>query len=199
MAKEFDFSTCETFNTLPLDHKRFILEYLKSYNASKAYLKFHKKSTVKAAIANASRLITSDNIQKALREVSGVMLQGDVASAQELREFWTKTMRGSINDVCSWQDHSGLLFNKSSEEMDRDTARLIKKVKVTEKTSAKGDFTEVKTELELHDPLKASELLGRTHGMFKDKMEHSGSVDINSKTTIYLPDNKRNNGDSEHS
>ena len=173
MAKEFDFSSCETFNTLPLDHKRFILEYLKSYNASKAYLKFHKKSTVKAAIANASRLITSDNIQKALREVSGVMLQGDVASAQELREYWTTIQRQDISKVVGWTEQ-GLVFTASSEEMPVEAKKLIKKIKVTEKTSAAGDWTECKTEVELHDPLKASELLGRTHGIFVDKTELTG-------------------------
>ena len=173
MAKEFDFSSCETFNTLPLDHKRFILEYLKTYNASKAYLKFHKKSTVKAAIANASRLITSDNIQKALREVSGVMLQGDVASAQELREYWTTIQRQDISKVVGWTEQ-GLVFTASSEEMPVEAKKLIKKIKVTEKTSAAGDWTECKTEVELHDPLKASELLGRTHGIFVDKTELTG-------------------------
>ena len=126
---EFDFSTCETFNALPLDHKRFILEYFKSYNITKAYKKIYK-CTLKSAYANGARLIANDRIQVALKEVSAIILQGDVASAQELREFWTKIMRGSITDVCSWQDHSGLLFNKGSEEMDRDTTRLVKKVKV---------------------------------------------------------------------
>jgi len=28
----------------------------------------------------------------------------------------------------------------------------------------------------LHDPVKAAELLGRYHGMFSDKVEHSGEV-----------------------
>jgi phage terminase small subunit len=175
--KTFDFSSCETFNALPLDHKRFILEYLKTYNAKQSYLKFYK-CTPKVAETNASRLLRNAQVQKAFQEVSAILLQGDVASSQELREYWTKILRGSITDVCTWNGDAGLLFNKDSDEMDRDTARLIKKVKVTEKTSQKGDWTECKTEFELHDPLKASELLGRTHGMFVDKTEVELKGDI---------------------
>ena len=77
---------------------------------------------------------------------------------------------GSIDDVISWNE-DGLRFTKHSDDMTRDKKRLLKSVKVTEKTSQKGDWTECKTDVEIHDPLKAAELLGRYLGMWKDRNE----------------------------
>jgi hypothetical protein len=67
--------------------------------------------------------------------------------------------------------------------MSKDTRRLIKKISVKEKTSPKGDFTEVQTSVELHDPIKCSELLARDFGMLKDKADInvSGSLEITVK------------------
>lgn len=169
---------CETFLTLPPKNQRFILEYLKKYNGTQAGIEagFSKKT----AAAQASRLLNNVNIQKALQEVSEKITTRDIADAQEIREFLTSVMRGNITDVCSWSE-SGLVFNKHSGDMNPDKTRLVKKVKVTEKTSQEGDWQEVKTELEIHDPLKAAELLGRTLGIFLDKHELTGSVNVTVK------------------
>jgi phage terminase small subunit len=177
--QKIDFSSCTTFNALPLDHKRFLLEYTKTYNAGRSYQKIFK-SKIQTAIVQASKLLTKPNIQQALQEVSAVILQGDVAGAEELRIYWTRVLRGSITDVAGWNE-GGITFTANSEDMEREKAQLIKKIKVTEKTSAKGDWNEVQTTVEVHDPLKASELLGRTHGMFKDKVDMNLSGEITIK------------------
>ena len=127
----------------------------------------------KAAAQSASRLLTSVNIQAAIGECLRVINQGDIADAQEIREFWTRTIRGDIGKVCQWND-GGLSFNSTSDGMPVDTRRLIKKISVKEKTSPSGDYTEVQTSVELHDPLKASELLARSLGILKDKFEMTG-------------------------
>ena len=59
--------------------------------------------------------------------------------------------------------------------MPRATRRLIKKISVKEKTSPKGDFNEVTTGVELHDPLRASELLAKDLGMLKERHEMTGA------------------------
>ena len=170
------FIDCKAFNSLPKDYQKFVLEYLKDYNGTRAYQSVYK-CTKKSAATSAPRLMFRNvGIQQALSECSEIINQGEVADANELRLFWTKILRGSITDICSWNENSGLLFVEESKDIDRDKARLVKKVKVTEKSDAKGDWTEVKTEVELHDPLKASELLGRSLGIFIDKTELSGKV-----------------------
>ncbi len=166
------YKDCPSLKLLPLRHQKFIVEYIKDFNGQRAAIaaKFSKKT----ARSKASQLLTKVNIQQALAEVVGIIFRADIADAQELREYWTMIKRGSVSDVCSWNEKDGISWSASSEEMDRNTAKLIKKIKTTTRTSAKGDWAEVETSVELHDPLRASELLARDLGMLKDKIEHSG-------------------------
>ena len=170
-AKELDLSDCITFQSLSMRQQRFVLHYLKLGNATKAAIKsgYSKKS---------AGAISGENLQKpaisaAITEVKRKLFQPLIADAQELREYWTHILRGDIGKIAQWND-GGLSFNSTSENMPQPTRRLIKKITVKEKTSPKGDFTEVQTSVELHDPLKASELLARDLGMLKEKVEHSG-------------------------
>src|SRR5574340_995678 len=172
---KINLKVCTVFQTLNLQHQKFVLEYLKSFNATKAARK--AKYSAKTARTQGSFLLTKPDILKAIEEVKAQLSQGDIASVQEIAEYLTRIKRGNINKVATWTK-DGLFFTASSDEMDNETAELIKKVKVTEKTSQKGDWTECKTEVELHDPVKAAELLGRYHGMFKDKVEHSGTIEV---------------------
>lgn len=41
------------------------------------------------------------------------------------------------------------------------------------------------------DRLKAAELLGKSQGMFLERVEHSGGVDVNHQVQFYLPSNGR--------
>jgi len=158
-------SGCENFLKLSLKHQKFVLEFLKVYNITRAYQNVYHCNAASAS-ANGARLIANAKVQSALSEVSQIVTKEDIATVQEVKEFLTKVMRGRITDVLSWTT-DGLLFTKSSEEMDHEKAKLIKRIKVTAKTSQKGDWTEVRTEVELHDALRAAELIGQTHGIFK--------------------------------
>lgn len=187
---EINLDKCTTFQTLSPKKKKFVLEYHKDFNATKAAER--AKYSPKTARSQGQRLLTNADIQKALSEVSEQLTKSDIASINEILQFLTRVMRGNIKDVVGWKE-DGLVFTASSEDMDEDTCRLIKKVKVTEKTSQKGDWTECKTDVELHDPVKASELLGKYHGIFKDKLEHSGPnggpVQFNVRVNLVSPGN----------
>jgi phage terminase small subunit len=166
------YKDCPVFSSLSLQKQKFVVEYFKDFNATQAAIR--AEYAKKNARRQGTRLSTNVHVQKALAEVSSICFRADIADAQELREYWTMIKRGSISDVCSWNEKDGIAWSASSEEMDRATAKLIKKIKTTTRTSAKGDWTEVETNVELHDPLKASELLGRSLGIFIDKSELSG-------------------------
>ncbi len=170
---QFDFSDCPVFQTLSMKQQLFIIEYLKDedHNASRAALR--AKYSKKTASAIAHENLRKPKIIAAMDEIKRIIFQPLIADAQELREYWTHILRGDIGKIAQWND-GGLSFNSTSENMPQPTRRLIKKITVKEKTSQKGDFTEVQTSVELHDPLKASELLARDLGMLKEKVEHSG-------------------------
>lgn len=175
---KINFDLCPTFKSLSLQKQTFVLEYLKDFNGTQAAIR--AKYSKKTANEQAARLLASVSIQQSLAEVSLQVTQlGDIADVKEIAEFLTRVKRGNMNRIASWTQE-GMVFTKDSSEMDDDTAALIKKIKVTEKTSAKGDWTETKTDVELHDPIKAAELLGRYHGMWQDKVEHSGDLTVHS-------------------
>jgi len=164
---------CVTFITLTPKQRKFILEYLKDYNGHQAAVRAgYSKAT---ALSQASQMLSKLKITTAIREVSEIIESKDIADVEEIREFLTGIMRGRITDICSFTEN-GLVFNKSSNEMSPAATKLIKKIKVTEKTSQTDNILETKTEIELHDPVRASELLGKSHGMFTEKVEHSGEV-----------------------
>ena len=165
----------KAFNELPLQQQKFVLEYLKDFNGQRSAKA--AGYTSKGATVVASRLLSYVNVRTALHDLIGQIFQSDIADVEELLHFWTKIKRGNIADIVSWNE-SGLVFTESSEDMDREKSALIKKIKVTEKTSQKGDWTECKTEVELHDPLKASEYLGKYHAMFTEKIQHEGEVTL---------------------
>lgn len=158
---------CPIFSSLSLQKQKFVVEYFKDFNATQAAIR--ASYSKKTANQQGPRLLVSVGIQAALAEVSSICFRADIADVKELREYWTMIKRGDISDVCSWNERDGIAWSASSEGMDRNTAKLIKKIKTTTRTSAKGDWTEVETNIELHDPLKASELLGRSLGIFIDK------------------------------
>jgi phage terminase small subunit len=159
------FPDCIAFSSLPYQHQLFVLAYVKEANGQQAAIE--AKFSPRSAKVTACRLLTRANLVAAINEIKSKLFQGKVADAQEIREFLSHVMRGDIGEVCSWND-GGLSFNSTSEGMDKAKRRLIKKISVKEKTSPKGDFTEVQTSVELHDPLRAAEMLGKDLGMFKE-------------------------------
>lgn len=172
-TKPLDLQQCAAFQKLSVKHQKFVLEYLKEYNGGAAYAAvYHTKPRVSAS--NGTRLLLNADIKAAMAEVQGLLNKGNVATAEELREFWTQIVRGNITDLVHFNE-SGVAFTKNSDEMNKEQSRLIKRIKVTERTIVKDGVatTDCETTLELHDPLKASELLGKSHGMFVEKQEHT--------------------------
>ena len=181
-----EFSDCPSFMSLSPQHQLFVAEFVRiNIDGEKAPV---EKAASKAKIGGkapsqvGSRLLKTAKIAAAIKEIKAKLVTPTIADAQELREFWSSVLRGDIGEVCSWND-GGLSFNSTSIAMPKDTRRLIKKISVKEKTSPKGDYTEVQTSVELHDPLRASELLARDLGMLKDKtdLNVSGCIEIKVK------------------
>ena len=73
--------------------KIFCEEYAKHGNGTLAYKKAYpttkKDDTAKA---NASRMLTNDNIKKYVQEISDRATNSRIATLEEIREFWTKML-----------------------------------------------------------------------------------------------------------
>ena len=146
--------------------EKFVREYCKDFNASQAAIR--AGYSVKSARFIGQENLTKPYIQAEIQKFLKKSVQSDIADVNEIVQFLTSVVRGDIGNVSSWGE-GGFSFNSSSEKMPVEHRRLIKKIKVVEKTSLKGDWNEVQTTVELHDPVKAAELLGRYHGIWQNR------------------------------
>ena len=135
----------------------FVLEYLKDFNATQAYMRAGYKSKGEAAWTNASRLLNSDKIQSVLRGI----LKEIIDSKQIEAEYRVRNevMEIALADISEFVDVSGnRLYVKNFDEIG--STRPIKSVreKRTTRTTKNGDVVEhVDLEFTMHDKLRALE------------------------------------------
>lgn len=82
--------------------------------------------------------------------------------------------RGRITDVC---DDDGKVDLKVARERGHDG--LIKKLKTRRRIERAKDGTEtefIEHDVEIHDALRATELIGKAHGLFDSKTEETGDL-----------------------
>ena len=128
--------------------KKFIEEYLVDMNGTRAYRVAYpsvKKNETAAALA--SRLLTNDKVKKAIEPILASMSSDRMATATEVMEYLTSVMRGE------------------------STAEVVVVEGLGDGCSEARRFKKAPDEKER---LRASELLGKRFGLFKDKVEVSG-------------------------
>ena len=152
---------------LPKRHQAFIDEYLKCFNATRAYLKVYPKSTYDAARANSSRLITQDNIKE---QIAGRM-DALHMSADEALKLLADQARGDICDVLN--EFGG--FDITTAKGGGKT-KLIKRLRTTTTTiNGKEEDKEIHTEeVELYDAQAALRDILKIHGKFIDRAKIEG-------------------------
>jgi len=140
----------------------FVNEYLKCWNATKAALAAGYKE--KSARQQGSKLLSNSNIASYVRE----RLKQNAMDADETLYHLAEIARGNIDDVVS-------VDGKPDMEKARENGKthLIKSLKsITTVTKDKSTISE--TSLELHDRLRALELIGKHHKLFTEKQEITG-------------------------
>jgi len=148
--------------------KRFCEEYLVDLNATQAAIRAGYKSDTAGAIG-------AENLKKPL-----IRAHIDAAMAERSR-------RTGINQDRVLRELARIAFVQApklinlddatlKDDATEDDAAVIQSVKV--KSIPTSDGMGVEREIRLADKLKALELLGKHIGMFTDKVEHSGSVEV---------------------
>ena len=80
--------------------KRFADYYIETGNASESYRRVYKGCTKDEAIrANASRLLTKDNVKQYIQERNASLDENRIANMKEVKEFWTNLLRDIESDV----------------------------------------------------------------------------------------------------
>lgn len=149
--------------------KRFCEEYLIDLNATQAAIR--AGYSPKAAKEQGARLLTNANIRARIDEaLAARSCRTGVNADRVIRELARIAFVNPPNVV---DTKNATVLEGASED---DTAAIASvKVKIVQ-----GDFDSVEREVKFADKLKALELLGRHLGMFSDKLELGGSLNVSS-------------------
>ncbi len=154
----------------------FIEEYLRCFNATEAAIRagYSKRS----AYSIGWETLRKPEVEAAVQQ----RLQEKAMLADEVLMRLAEQARANIGDFLSRGQDDGPLL------IDLDQAALLGKLHLVKKVKQRtfhhvnedGEITsiEVRAEVELHDPQKALELLGKHHGLFKEQVEHSGELEL---------------------
>jgi phage terminase small subunit len=130
----------------------FVLAYVTCFNATKAALE--AKYSAKTAGQQGSRLLKNVEIVEAIDD----FLAAHAMSAAEVLRHLTVIGRGNIGEVLNDAGEINL-----REARENGAIELVKKVK--KRTTTSEHSTVKETEIEMHDRLRALELLAKYHDL----------------------------------
>ncbi|MDU4393264.1 MAG: terminase small subunit [Acinetobacter ursingii] len=157
--------------------QRFVEEYLIDLNATQAAIRagYSEKT---AAVIGAENLI-KPNIAKAIEEAQNKRSERTEITQDRVLQELAKIGFSNMLDYMTITEGGDLVHDFSA--LTRDQAAAISEVVVEEYAEGRDeDKREVKKiKFKLSDKRAALVDMGRHLGMFKDKIEHSGKVDLN--------------------
>jgi len=157
----------------PLNAKqqRFVDEYLKDLNGTRAYLRAGYKATPASATANANKLLRNDHVRAAVQAAKVERRERTKMEADEALEGITLIARADVRQI--FDEHGEL---RDVHTLDDRTARCIKAIKIVTKKRGK-EIVQVR-EIVFYDALRALEYMGKHHGALREHHEHSASVSV---------------------
>ncbi len=155
---------------LTAKQKIFADEYLIDLNATRAYkVAYPKVKKDETAAANSSRMLRNDKVEDYIQKrMKDREKRTEITQDMVLKEL-AKIGFADVTDFVTIENKGILrvVEVKPTDEMPRDKMGAIAGIK----EGANG------IEIKLNDKGKALELIGRHLGMFKDKLEVSGTLE----------------------
>ena len=155
-------------------HERFAQELAKGKTADEAY----KVAGYKPQASNASRLMRNDKIRARVDEILGKAAQKVGVTVERVVAELAKIGFANMRDYMR-PDAGGDPYLDFSA-LTRDQAAALSEVSVEDFKDGRGDEARDvrRVKFKLHDKRAALVDLGKHLGMFTDKVEHSGSIDL---------------------
>lgn len=140
--------------------RAFISYYLECWNASEAARKAGYS-------AKTARQMGAENLSKpSIREEIDRRLKALAISADEVLARLQAQATASMAEFVNVNQETGQPAIDLREAQKADKLHVLKKISITDKGLT----------IELYDAQGALQLLGKYHGLFTDKIEHSGTV-----------------------
>lgn len=122
--------------------KRFVVEYIKDYNATQAAIRAGYSE--QTAYSQGNRLLKNVEIKKVIKELQDEIRKENIAEAIEVEEFLSLAMRGKIEEEVVVTENIG---------DGESRARVFKK------------------QLSAKERIRAAELLGKRYALFTEKVD----------------------------
>lgn len=148
----------------------FVEEYLQCWNATEAARKAGYTGEPETIRVTACENLTKPNIAAYIDK----RISEKAMSADEVLLRLGQVARGSLKPFVKSRDDD--IWPDLTTEEAQDNFYLLKKIKPKRRVGGKpGDeWVETEVEIEIHDPIKALELIGRNLKLFTDKTELTG-------------------------
>lgn len=180
----------DTQKPLSKKHEKFINEYLKCWNGTRAYMRVYPKAAYQSAAANASELLKNTNVSAVIAE----RMSEAHMSADEALEILAAQARGDVAKLMDLTSMGGSIDLLTAQE--QGLTRLIKKFKqktttIIGKKESDDDKEIHEIELELYDAQSAAEKILKIHGKFIDRQDITSGGEKIDAPIIYIPSNGR--------
>lgn len=162
-------------------HARFVQEYLKDLNATKAAAR--AGYSPKTSRQQGARLLSNAAIQEAIAQGSKKLLSASGVTAERIISAIEKIAFGDIRRIVSWNEKSVVL--KDSNTISDDDAAMV--LEISQTVTAHGGTIRFKR----NDPLKALDLLGRYKGLWSEGDSEAPDDEKDDDVVVYLPSNGR--------
>ena len=151
--------------------KLFVEHYLQCRNATEATRRANYQGNDNVLAVTGHRLLRKPKIAELISKRTAEV----AADADEVLASLARVHRATLRPFFATADDGTLWPDLGSEEALANFD-LLKKIKTKKREGGPPEdrWTEIEVELEIHDPLRAKELLGRHHKLFTDKTEVSG-------------------------
>jgi phage terminase small subunit len=151
-------------------HKAFVLEYIKYKNATKAYAATYPNVSYDTAKSNGHKLLTNTYIQD---EIQKHLDKTWAEKEKKISNLFDNLLEVADADISDFLDENG---DVKVDEFKKLNTRVIAEYNQT--ISDTKDGQNVKRSIKLKDSLKAVAELTKILGMIKEKVEHSGTIEI---------------------
>ncbi len=148
------------YDKLSAKQQRFVDEYCIDFNGTQAAIR--AGYSARSANIQAARLLTNDNIRKALDEKRLEIAEESKLKASDVIDELRRIAFSDITQVMSFSASKAKI--KSSRKLSEDARKIVASVSQTQ-----AGLT-----VKLHDKVKALELLGRYLNIFTDRVEVEG-------------------------
>ena len=163
-------------------HKLFVSEYIKDFNATRAYQAVYKCSR-EAARKDVSKVMARDGVQDAIYEAVNRVCDANELTAERIMARYIALAFGDLRKVAKWGP-DGLRI-EPCEDLTPEEAALVASITHHHRkgtTPKGGEYESNLIKIKPVDQKGALHDLARIKGMFNDKLDASARIDVRTST-----------------